>query len=343
MQGDFYASLPQGIELLFLPAVALGGHSSAAMVHFLFLVDLPLMMVCYGRRFGFPIPATAAAFLVFASPLMGWDGTSAYVDVAAATVLFALFYLLQVWEVNMEPNLLIPIGILAGFCLRREIHCRDCGPVCIGICRLELWRGRKPLLKPVLTVGALAAIFILPWMIKNAVQTGNPLAPFANHLFPNPYVHVSFEQEYRAYLRHYHLTNWLSAPWELAVKGERLQGFFGPVFLLMPLALLSLRRAAGRRLLLAGAVFALPWFSEYWFTVPHSGPAASGSMALAFAIELRHGSCRPLWFCMGFYRGTHRRCDILIAMLRASRQYPYAPRSASKPRRSISRAAIPAI
>jgi hypothetical protein len=316
--GDFYGSLSQGIELLFLPAVSLGGHSSAALVHFLFLLDLPLLMICYGRRFGFPIPAIAAAFLVFASPLMGWDGTSAYVDVAAATVLFALFYLVQVWDVRRESGFLIPIGILAGFSYAVKYSAGIAFPYALGFICWRLWRGRKGLVKPEVksqetevgmdratvreicertsivvfrsagTVAAIAAIFVVPWMLKNAVQTGNPLAPFANHLFPNPYVHVSFEQDYRANLRHYHLTNWVSAPWELAVKGERLQGFFGPVFLLMPLALLSLRRPAGRRLLLAGTVFALPWLLNIGsrFLIPALPLLA---LALALAIE------RPKW------------------------------------------------
>jgi hypothetical protein len=287
--GNFYASLSQGIELLFMPAVSLGGNSSAALVHFLFLLDLPLLMFCYGRRFGFPIPAMAAAFLVFGSPLVGWDGTSAYVDVAAATVLFALFYTLQIWDARRESNLLILIGMLAGFSYAAKYTAAIAAPYALGFVAWQLWRGRKPLLRPVLTVAAIAAVFILPWMLKNAIQIGNPLAPFANDLFPNPYVHVSFERDYRVNLRHYHLANWLSAPWELTVKGERLQGFFGPIFLLMPLALLSLRRRAGRRLLLAGAVFALPWFLNIGsrFLVPALAPLA---LALALVIE------RPTWF-----------------------------------------------
>ena len=327
IEGDFYASLPQGIELLFLPAVALGGHSSAAMVHFLFLVDLPLMMVCYGRRFGFPIPAAAAAFLVFASPLMGWDGTSAYVDVAAATVLFALFYLLQVWEVTTAPSLLIPIGILAGFSFAVKYTAGIGVPYAIGFVSWRLWRSQRPILKSLFTVSALAAIYILPWMIKNAVETGNPLAPFANHLFPNPFVHVSFEHDYRAYLRHYHLTNWLAAPWELAVKGERLQGFFGPVFLLMPLALLSLRRAAGRRLLLAGAFFALPWFLNIGsrFLIPALPPL---SLALAFAVEL------PSWL-LAAVMALHAFLSWYASPVRYFDRY--APRIAAVPVRAAFR------
>jgi hypothetical protein len=286
---NLYASLSQGIELLFLPAFSLGGPSAAAMVHFLFLLDLVLLMVCYGRRFGFPVPAALAAFLVFASPSIGWDGTSAYNDVASAAILFALFYLLQVWDRERIPRLLIPIGILAGAAYAAKYTAAIAVPYALGFVAWKLWRARTPLLRPILTVSALAALFILPWMIKNAVFVGNPVAPFANALFPNRYVHVSFEKQYRANLRHYHLASALQAPWELTVKGERLQGFFGPVFLLMPLALLSLRRSEGRRLLLAGAVFAIPWFFNIGtrFLIPALPPLTLAlSVALARPIAL---------------------------------------------------------
>jgi hypothetical protein len=325
--GDFYASLSQGIELLFLPAVSVGGHSSASLFHFLFLINLPILMICYGRRFGFPIPAAAAAFLVFASPLMGWDGTTAYVDVAAATVMFALFYLLEVWDSSREVHLLIPIGILAGFSYAAKYTGAIAVPYALGFVSWKLWRGRKRLGEPVLLVAAFAAFFILPWMCKNALTTGNPLAPFANHLFPNPYVHVSFEQEYRTYLRHYHLTSWLSAPWELAVKGERLQGFFGPVFLLTPLALLSLRRAAGRRLLLAAAVFALPWFLNIGsrFLIPALPPLA---LSLALAVE------RPQWLLPAIMI-LHGLLSWYAAPVRYFDRY--APRIAAMPLRAALR------
>jgi hypothetical protein len=288
--GTFYSNLSQGIELLFLPAVSLGGHSSAATLHFLFLLSLPLLMFCYGRRFGFPIPAVAAAFLVFAAPVVGWDGTSAYVDVAAAAVLFGLFYLLQVWDASREPNLLIPIGILAGFSYAAKFTAAIAIPYTFAFVIWKLYRSRSAWLRPTLIIAVVATIVVLPWMCKNVVQTGNPFAPFANHIFPNQYVHVSFEHGYRTYLRHYHLAHWLSAPWELAVKGERLQGFFGPVFLLMPLALLSLRDSTGRRLLLAGTVFALPWFLNIGsrFLIP-----AMPLLALALATAL--ATRRPPW------------------------------------------------
>jgi hypothetical protein len=324
MPGNFYASLPQGIELLFLPAFCVGGSSSAAVVHLLFLIDLAVLMVCYGHGAEFPVPASLAAFLVFASPVVGWDGTSAYNDVAAAAILFALFYLLQIWDRERDPRLLIPIGILSGGSYAVKYTAAIAIPYAVGFVTWKLWRGRKPLLRPVLTVAALAALFVLPWMIKNAIFVGNPIAPFANTLFPNRHIHVSFEKQYLSSLRHYQLTSDWQAPWEVTVKGEKLQGFFGPVFLLMPLALLSLHQREGRRLLVAGAVFAIPWFFNVGtrFLIPALPPL---TVALSLALS------RPIaWLptvallhaCLSWYATPFRYFDA------------YAPRISSFPLRA---------
>ena len=49
---SMYAYLSQGTEMLFLVAFCFGRHSAAALVHFAYFCTLPLLMVCWGRRFG---------------------------------------------------------------------------------------------------------------------------------------------------------------------------------------------------------------------------------------------------------------------------------------------------
>ena len=44
---DIYASISEGVELLFLFAFSFGKHSSTALVHFAFLVTLTLLMICW--------------------------------------------------------------------------------------------------------------------------------------------------------------------------------------------------------------------------------------------------------------------------------------------------------
>ena len=74
---NMYASLSQGVEMLYLWAFAFGRHSAAAMVHFAFLAALVWQMFAYGRRVGLPLAGACGALLVFASPVVGVDGTSA--------------------------------------------------------------------------------------------------------------------------------------------------------------------------------------------------------------------------------------------------------------------------
>jgi hypothetical protein len=52
---NMYASLSQGVEMLYLWAFAFGQHSAAAMVHFAFFLALVWQMFSYGRRVGSPL------------------------------------------------------------------------------------------------------------------------------------------------------------------------------------------------------------------------------------------------------------------------------------------------
>src|SRR5947207_14200589 len=106
-----YAALSQGIEMLFLFAFAFGRHSAAALTHFAFLVTLPLAMLSYARRFGFPVAGVCAALLVFVSPVVGMDGSVAYNDVATTCIVFTAFYLAQIWAASdLNRALLLPLG-----------------------------------------------------------------------------------------------------------------------------------------------------------------------------------------------------------------------------------------
>jgi len=101
---------------------------------------------------------------------------------------------------------------------------------------------------------------VAPWMAKNWIWLNNPVSPFFNSLFPNPYVHVSFEKTYGRMMRNYPgLESHRDIPLEVTVRGNVLCGLLGPVFLLAPLALLALEDRRGRRLLLAALVFGAPY------------------------------------------------------------------------------------
>ena len=258
---NMYAGLPQGVEMLYLFAFAFGRHSAASMVHLAFLLALILGMWDYARRSGFPSAGAAACVLVFASPLVGVEATTAYNDVAVAAIAFTLFSLLERWREQPSRRLLIAAGLLAGFCFAAKY---TAWPGLLYGCGVPLLAGKFPLrirLRHAAIVALSTAILVLPWLGKNYLWLHNPVSPFFNDWFRNPHTTTSFENEYMHQFRWYSLTSRWHIPMQVTTYGS-LTGLLGPVFLLSPLALVALRRREGKRLLLAGALFASTYFSN---------------------------------------------------------------------------------
>ena len=281
---DMYAALSGGIEMLFVPAFAIGKHSAGALVHFSFLLALAALLFAYGRRLGRPWTGAVAAFFVYASPVVGLDGSTAYIDVAVAGVVFSVFYWLEIWDEERNDKLLIPVGLLVGFAYAAKYTAAVIALYAIGF---VLWKARS--LRPVVRLLACASLMALPWLMKNWIVLQNPVAPFANQIFRNPYFHISEIEDWAAYLRTYDLPNLNVLPLEVTVRGGKTQGLIGPVFLALPIALLSLRFRAGRRLLLAGAILLIPYFANIGtrFLIP-SLPF------FGFALALAPGNARGL-------------------------------------------------
>jgi hypothetical protein len=273
---SIYSSLSQGMEMLFLVAFASGRHPAAAMVHMAFQAALPLLILCYGRRFGFPGVGAFAGLLVYACPVVGIAGTSAYNDLTVATLIFAGFYLLQAFSEIFSIRSMFLIGLLCGFACAVKYTAGLTLPFAAG------WtRGRR-----LLAFGVGAAVMAAPWLVRNWLWLGNPFAPFLNSWFPNAYWTAPAEHQYLVGLREYPSFN---SHWDfllqLTVLGGLVPGMIGPAFLLLPLALLALRDPHGRRLLLAAAVFSIPAFlnTEIRFLIP-----ALPFWALALGLAIRN-------------------------------------------------------
>ncbi len=278
---NVYGSLSQGVEMLFLFAFAFGRHSAAATVHCCFLFALPLLMLSYARRIGHPRAGVAAAMLVYLSPVAGIDGVSAYNDIALATVAFALFYLLEIWRERGDDRLMIPAGMLAGFCFAIK-YTGFVAPLYMLAVVLFTRRGGAAILRAGIASAAAAAM-ALPWLLKNWLWMDNPLSPFYNRVFRNPYVHITFEDNWREVFRTYLLPSLKPLFRIVTVTGET-GGQLGPLFLLAPLALLALRHRRGRHCLLAAAFFLATYPANIGtrFLLP---PLPFIALGMAFTLE----------------------------------------------------------
>jgi hypothetical protein len=285
----FYEMLPQGLEMLFVPAFAFGQHSAARLVHCAFLLASVPLMLRIARRLELPEGAgLAAAVLYFCAPVVGITGTSAYTDAGEVFFTLATFYALLVWRDTRDVRYLAPAGITAGFCYAVKFPGGLVAMLALAFV-VAAERGMHARQLALLAGAALAVA--APWILRDVVMTGNPVAPLFNSLFPNPYFHPSMERDLAAALGSWQGVPPWRVPYELMVGGT-FAGTMGPVFFALPLGLLALRKRAGRLCWMAAALLALPWF---WNTGARFLMPALPFLALALALALPR---QALWACV---------------------------------------------
>ncbi|MBI4908920.1 MAG: hypothetical protein HY820_35195 [Acidobacteria bacterium] len=244
---SFYNVLPQGMETLFALAYVIGGEQAAKLLHLACLFGCVTLMPWIAARLGLAESTGWIAGLLFAiTPVVGISSTCAYTD---ATLVFYTLAALALLEAN-QP---VAAGLCAGFCYAIKFN----GGWIAGILFVVFLARRQ--FRSALLFTAAATIIAAPWIIRAFVLTGNPIAPLANSLFPNPYFHTGTIQNLSAYLRSYGGLRWHQIPFQLTIRGDILQGLLGPVFLALPVALLTLRNRAGRRILAIAILLAIPW------------------------------------------------------------------------------------
>ncbi len=250
----FYDLLPLGAETLFFPAVLAGGFSAAKLVHFAFLCATVPLLTRIGARLGLDRGAALAAAGLYAlTPVAGIAGTAAYNDAALVFFSLAVFALLLEDAAQPGDELMLHAGLAAGFCYAIKVT----GILAaFGLLAWLLWKRRW---KSAGLASAAALLSVAPWMLRNLLLTGNPIAPLGNRLFPNDAFHAFNEEFLARYLSDYGGLSWSRIPYALGLDGAALQGLVGPIVFLLPLSLLALRKPAGRAVLAAALVLLLPW------------------------------------------------------------------------------------
>lgn len=248
---NMYAGLPQGAESVYLIAFAFGRNSAAALVDCAFLLMFPWLVLATFLRWKRPGAGVLSAILLFTCPVVAFAGTSAYIDTFLMVVLFAMFGLLEIYRERPSTGIAIAAGALAGYAFAVKYTAFPALVYLVLVMvfpRFEHWRKAA-------IACVCATVLFAPWLIRNAVFYRNPLFPFSNRVFPNPYMEPVAEMAYRRDMHVYTGIHSLAQlPTEYTIHGYFVQSFIGPVFLLLPLALIALRYPFGRRLLLASAL-----------------------------------------------------------------------------------------
>lgn len=221
---NMFWGMPQTTEMFYLLAMRFAGNESAALVSLLVGLTTVLGMAGYlADRFG-KIAAWTAIAALLAGETLTIALSSGYVEWSVILFGWAALVALDRWFDTRKRNLLILSGIICGAALGTKytagIVLLGCLVGLIFLPSSQTWKQR---FSNMLVLGGLAALFSLPWWIKNFAFTGNPFYPF---FFP-----AGAMNEFRLY--HYQQVpifgDWRSIillPWQATIWGvEAGDGF----------------------------------------------------------------------------------------------------------------------
>jgi Dolichyl-phosphate-mannose-protein mannosyltransferase len=280
---------PSSVEMLVLNGFLLWDSVQGAFAPLLLgLVALAAVIGATHRLAGRPAALLAGA-IFFAQPFMTWEVTSGFIEAGlACMVALAAWNFMRFLEVR-EPAHLVVVGILAGGAAGMKYLGLIAIAAFVVVAALLATRHLRAV--HVLAVAIPAVAVAVPWYVKNAVLTGNPVYPYVfGGLNESALAELADTRAQFGYGRS--VVDLLLLPFRLLADAKPFDAgeFISPLFLLFaPLVFLlpSARRPAA--VVWGGIVlYLLAWFfatQQARFLVPLmpilAVLAAVGALALA--------------------------------------------------------------
>jgi 4-amino-4-deoxy-L-arabinose transferase-like glycosyltransferase len=264
-----FSLFPQLNEMLFALALVVADDIGAQLIQTLMTALLALALWAWGRRVGSFRAGGWAAALLLANPIVIWLGSSAYIDTGVALFVALGCYAYWNWGETGDRAWLGLAGVCLGFAAASKYSALFWLALLAALTLGRQLRGRAP--RGSLGILALGAAAALPWYLRSAYYSGNPIFPFLPQVFGQRYWSL---EDIRAMLFDigasygvgHTLSRLVALPWHLAFN----QNFFhserhvsSASLILLPLVLAACAvRPAVRWMGALAALFTVWWFYQ---------------------------------------------------------------------------------
>lgn len=247
---DFISLYPMTWELIFGAGLAMGGQIGAKLLHFACLPLTALLVYQLTGRFVPRASPWLAVALFVTIPIVFWEATTTYIDLALALHVGLVIYALLRDE-NRRWQWLLLAALHLGFALAtKHLALFVLALTAIGLA-LKLWwqeRDLRSVILPVLVLCGLSLLLPLPWYVRSWLASGNPVFPELFEIFGAPpdrwdaVTEAGLSNFLAEFGRPRTLPNLLTLPWDMTVHAADYSGTLGPLLLLLLPALFLRRR-----------------------------------------------------------------------------------------------------
>lgn len=233
---------PMLLDMLYTPMLAWLPDNAPKFLHLLFGVGAAAWVVLLLRRQATGAAALFGGWLLLSTPVVMALGASAYVDLGILFYATGALAAVIVWADAPQTRWLIAGALMAGLAGATKYNGLMVIPL---LATAPVWlappgtsEGRK--LSWALLFGVVALIPLAPWLVKNALETGNPIFPLFNSLLHGRSVPAYPRIGILAQRRMIYGDSWFDIaliPLRIFVTGRdgdpaRFDGVFNPLLLL---------------------------------------------------------------------------------------------------------------
>jgi hypothetical protein len=174
---NLYANMPHLVEVFYTWPLAiwdLGAPKLASYsLNFWILAGLVAGAAPHAGRFG----AGLVALLYVTGKNVQWHTETAHVEPAMGLLLLAAVLALLSWYESRHAGWLALVGVLTGAAFAAKYTGWFFGSAILLPALLLLARAQAGRTRAMLALTAIPALMVAPWLVKNAVVTGNPIYP----------------------------------------------------------------------------------------------------------------------------------------------------------------------
>ena len=172
------SGMPQTAEMLYLNLMAVAGESAPLLLSSFFGVLTCLALIGYLQKKLNLESAWVAAASLFGGFTLASSLAWGYVDWLGCLFGAGTVICLDYFRASGQPKFLLISGIFAGLAFSTKYPAGVIFLAGLFVLIWHCWRMKKMFLPVLIQFSLGAAIFVLPWLLKNFVFTGNPLYPF---------------------------------------------------------------------------------------------------------------------------------------------------------------------
>lgn len=178
------ANMPHLVDLSYVLPTAWGGFTAAKVFAIGCIVWTIAGLAPFGRAALGPMGPGVLATLYLSGRVIQWHLGLAYVEPVIGAMLLGAAHAFVAWRRDGDPGRLRILGVLAGAACAAKY---TVWPAAAVLILLAGWHARPRRWRAVAATAGLAALLVVPWVVKDAVVTGDPLFPNLTSVFPTPY------------------------------------------------------------------------------------------------------------------------------------------------------------